>query len=357
MLHFRFILLLLILIIAAQPAYAGIYKYKKDGVWYYTDTPPKDQIENSEQMVESGKKAPAPTDAGTPLLENYVARNAIEEAAAATVAVKTALGYGSGFFISSSGHIITNKHVVRTLPKQAKQTKEYFDKVDNRVEDIEKQFKEEKAQLQAFDKKIQNLKELAENERDASRKKSYQDEYEYRKKEYDSWKANYEQRLKKFKSQRKQYRSGRSEFDYRNTVTNLSQSFTIILADDTELYAHLVATSENHDLALLKLDGYRTPSLKPGAPYQLAQGNPVYAIGNPANLRNTVTSGVFSGFEGNFIQTNAQINPGNSGGPLVDPEGKVLGVNTKKKVGDAIEGLGFAIPIQIALNEFGSHLP
>ena len=82
----------------------------------------------------------------------------------------------------------------------------------------------------------------------------------------------------------------------------------------------------------------------------------MYAIGNPAKLRNTVTSGIFSGFAGSFIQTNAQINPGNSGGPLIDPAGRVLGVNTKKKVGSAIEGLGFAIPIDTVLQEFGSHL-
>ena len=354
---FRITLLLLTLIIAAHPVHAGIYKYKKDGVWYFTDTPPKDQLDNSQQMVETGKSAPAPSEGGTPLLADYIARNAIEEAASATVAVKTALGVGSGFFISSSGHIITNKHVVRTPTKQAKQTREYFNKIDDRVEDIEKRFKEEKAQLEDFKKDIQRLKKMAESERDPSRKKSFQNEYAYRKKEYDSWKARYNQRLKTFKAQRKQYKSGRSEYDYRNTVRNLSKSFTIILVDNTELYAELVATSQNHDLALLKLSGYKTPSLIPGAPYQLAQGNPVYAIGNPANLRNTVTSGIFSGFEGNFIQTNAQINPGNSGGPLVDAQGKVLGVNTKKKVGSAIEGLGFVIPIQIAMNEFRKYLP
>ncbi len=350
-------MLLLIIIIAAHPVYAGIYKYKKDGVWYYTDTPPKDQIEKSEQMLETGKSAPAPSEGGTPLLEDYIARNAIEEAASATVAVKTQLGVGSGFFISGSGHIITNKHVVRTPAKQAKQTRDYFNKIDDRVEDIEKRFKEEKAQLEDFRKDIERLKKMAEAETNSSRKQSLEKEHAYRKKEYESWKARYNQRLKTFKAQRKQYQSGRSEYDYRNSVRNLSKSFTIILVDNTELYAELVATSENHGLALLKLNGYKTPSLTPGAPYQLAQGNPVYAIGNPANLRNTVTSGIFSGFEGNFIQTNAQISPGNSGGPLVDAQGKVLGVNTKKKVGNAIEGLGFAIPIQIALNEFRRYLP
>ncbi len=353
----RFVLLLLVLTISVHPCYGKIYKYKKDGVWHYTDTPPKDQVAHSEQMVETGQSAPAPSQTGTPLLVNYVANNAIEKAAAATVAVKTALGYGSGFFISNSGHIITNKHVVRTLSTQAKQAKDFFNRVDNRVEDIEKGFKNEKLRLKAYEEKLKHLKKLAENEKDPSRKKSYEDEYAYRKKEYDDWRAQYNRRLKEFKAQRKQYQTGRGDYGYRSSVANLQQSFTIILVDNTELYARLVATSKNHDLALLKIDGYKTPKLTPGAPHQLVQGNPVYAIGNPANLRNTVTSGIISGFEGTFIQTNAQINPGNSGGPLVDPQGRVLGVNTKKKVGNAIEGLGFAIPIQTVLAEFSSHLP
>jgi serine protease Do len=273
------------------------------------------------------------------------------------VAVKTAMGYGSGFFISTSGHIITNKHVIRTTAEQARQADDFFSKVDGRVEDIEKRFKDEKERLDAYRKKLQRLKKLAQNEPDASRKKSYENEYAYRKKEYDEWKKNYTRRLKEFEEERRQYNAGRGEYGYRSSVANLSRSFTIILVDNTELYARLIATSPSHDLALLKIDGYQTPALKPGSPGQLAQGNPVYAIGNPAKLRNTVTSGIFSGFEGNFIQTNAQISPGNSGGPLIDPQGNVLGVNTKKKVGNAIEGLGFAIPIQTVLNEFSSHLP
>jgi S1-C subfamily serine protease len=355
--YFPIALLLLVFAIAAQPGYAKIYKYKKDGVWHYTDAPPRDQIEKSEQMVETGKPAPPPSEDGTPLLENYVARNAIEEAAAATVTVKTAIGYGSGFFISTSGHIVTNKHVIRITAQQARQADAYFSKVDGRVEEIEKRLEEEKERLDAYREKLQRLKKLAENEPNASRKKSYENEYAYRRKEYEEWKERYTRRLKQFEEQRQQYDTGRGEFGYRSSVANLSKSFTIILVDNTQLYARLIATSPSHDLALLKIDGYRTPALKPGSPNLLAQGDPVYAIGNPANLRNTVTSGIFSGFEGNFIQTNAQINPGNSGGPLIDAQGSVLGVNTKKKVGNGIEGLGFAIPIQIVLDDFSSYLP
>jgi S1-C subfamily serine protease len=342
---------------AVPPCIAKIYKFKKDGVWYYTDTPPKEMLKESEVMVESGKAPAAPSTGRSLLLKDHHARNAIEEAAAATVAVKTALGYGSGFFISDAGHIVTNKHVVRTLETQARKVDTFFDDVDNRLGNIEKRFAEEQERLNDYAAKLDRLRTTADAERDRTRKQSYENEYNYRKKEYESWKADYEKRKKKFEAEKRKYQSGKGNYEYNSSVANLSRSFTIVLVDNTELYVHLVAVSQKHDLALLKLDGYQTPALTPGMPRQLAQGDPVYAIGNPAKLRNTVTSGIFSGFAGSFIQTNAQINPGNSGGPLIDPAGRVLGVNTKKKVGNAIEGLGFAIPIHTVLKEFGSHLP
>jgi S1-C subfamily serine protease len=73
-------------------------------------------------------------------------------------------------------------------------------------------------------------------------------------------------------------------------------------------------------------------------------------------MKNTVTSGVVSGFRENYIQTNAQIYPGNSGGPLINEKGGVVGVNTLKLVTRKFEGLGFAIPIGVALAEFKNHL-
>jgi len=82
--------------------------------------------------------------------------------------------------------------------------------------------------------------------------------------------------------------------------------------------------------------------------------------GMPQGFMHSVTSGIFSAFR-NFhgtpmIQTNAQINPGNSGGPLITKSGKVVGINTIKSVGFALEGLSFAIPIDIAFMEFESYL-
>jgi S1-C subfamily serine protease len=351
------LLVTMLLLIVPGASLAKIYKYQKDGKWYFTDTPPADMPKDSKEMAEIGIPAIPSSQGKAMLLQNYPARNPIETAAKATVAIKTTLGYGSGFFISNAGHIITNKHVIRMPQQQSRQIDDYFSQADYQAQAIESQFTAEQHRIDDYQLHLDELHKTAENEVNPVAKKSYEDEYRFRKQELDRWKADFQKRKQTFQAQFDQYESKREDFEYDRSVAALAQTFTVILLDDTQLYAHLVVVSENHDLALLKVDAYKTPMLQPSSAYGLAQGDPVYAIGNPAQLRNTVTSGIFSGYEGGYIQTNAQISPGNSGGPLIDTQGKLLGVNTKKKYGGAFEGLGFAIPVQIVLKEFASHLP
>lgn len=343
-------------VLATLPCSADIYKYQKDGVWYFTDSPPKEKVAESETMKESGKPAPRKRTGGTMLLKDYPRRSPIEAATAATVAVKGGLGYGSGFFISGDGYILTNKHVIRTTARQNEREKAAFDALDGRIEKMEKNFAGEKKRLAKYAADLRQLKRLVDSERDRVRKKSYTAEYAYRLKRYEDWNADYNRRRRKFQAEERTYRSKRADYSYTKSVANLSQSFTIILADNTELNARLVVTSTNHDLALLKLDGYKTPALKTSSAGAMVPGGKVYAIGNPIKLRNSVTAGVFSGFENGFIQTDAPIYPGNSGGPLVTMDGRVVGINTFKSITRKFEGLGFAIPIKRAYQEFSRFL-
>lgn len=91
-----------------------------------------------------------------------------------------------------------------------------------------------------------------------------------------------------------------------------------------------------------------------GSSKGLTLGERLYTIGNPSGLAYTVTSGVFSGERSNgeqrLLQTDAPINPGNSGGPLLQQDGKVVGINTLVLRGT--QGIGFAIPIETAYAEF-----
>lgn len=150
-----------------------------------------------------------------------------------------------------------------------------------------------------------------------------------------------------------------------NHVINGAEEIKVILTDEREFEAEVVGADARNDLAVLKLklDGKeKLPVAKLGDSDQLRVGQMTIAIGTPYDLdfQNTVTSGVVSALGrsiqsksdrgvveiNNVIQTDASINPGNSGGPLLDSQGRVIGINTAI-LGNA-QGLGFAIPINTA---------
>ncbi len=119
----------------------------------------------------------------------------------------------------------------------------------------------------------------------------------------------------------------------------------------------LVGVDRDTDLAVIKIDRANLPYLTFGSSDALKQGQIVLALGNPLGLENSVSMGVVSAVARQvkpddpmvYIQTDAPINPGNSGGPLLDTDGKVVGLNTfiLTQSGGS-EGIGFAIPSKIA---------
>jgi serine protease Do len=214
---------------------------------------------------------------------------------------------------------------------------------------------EAKAELDNLNQLIQN-KELALSSAQVSYYNAYTSEYNVRLGVYMRRKSEYDRLEQQFNKKEASFQSRKYEFDKMDIQLHSQNGCTIILADETELTAKEVAVSDKHDLLLLKIDGYVTPFIRPGNSNQLAQGQTLYAIGNPINFAHSVTSGVFSGYREDLIQTSAQVNPGNSGGPLITKEGDVIGVNTKKIVHREIEGISFAIPIYIVLKEFNNYL-
>jgi len=121
----------------------------------------------------------------------------------------------------------------------------------------------------------------------------------------------------------------------------------VLTSNGNKHQIRIVGFSEDSDIAVLKINGTNFRKLRFGDSSQAKVGQKVIAIGSPAGLDFTVTQGIISATgrkdaKGNqFIQIDVAINPGNSGGPLIDANGKVLGVATLK-VKD-FEGLGFAL--------------
>ena len=145
----------------------------------------------------------------------------------------------------------------------------------------------------------------------------------------------------------------------------------VLLNNGDKLPAHLVGTDPMTDLAVLKLDRDKLPTLVLAPREPLQVGQPVVALGAPLGLSGTVTSGIVSTVGRNVpmpktgggttvlagaIQTDASINPGNSGGPLVTCEGLLVGVNTAISTvanaegvgGGGSVGIGFAVPASTA---------
>jgi serine protease Do len=133
----------------------------------------------------------------------------------------------------------------------------------------------------------------------------------------------------------------------------LATNVTITLHDGRVFPASVKGFDEATDIALLEIvaDGKPLPTADLGDSDSLRVGEWVVAIGNPLGLDHTVTLGIVSakgrtGFGGqfdDFLQTDAAINPGNSGGPLVNTQGKIVGINTL--VLERTQGLSFSIPI------------
>lgn len=140
-----------------------------------------------------------------------------------------------------------------------------------------------------------------------------------------------------------------------NHVVEAADEIEVALADGRKAAGKVVGTDSETDLAVIKIDLDKVPSITLGRAEQLKVGDVVLAIGNPFGVGQTVTMGIVSAlgrshlgintFE-NFIQTDAAINPGNSGGALIDTNGNLLGINTAiySRSGGSL-GIGFAIPV------------
>ena len=149
----------------------------------------------------------------------------------------------------------------------------------------------------------------------------------------------------------------------RHVIPDSTTTVEVVLSDGTSYKnVSVVGRDPVNDLAFLKIDGAsKLTPVELGDSGSIAVGQKVVAIGNAlGQYQNTVTSGIISGLgrpltatDGsssenleNLLQTDAAINPGNSGGPLVNLEGKVIGINTA--VAADAQGIGFAIPINDA---------
>lgn len=140
----------------------------------------------------------------------------------------------------------------------------------------------------------------------------------------------------------------------------VADNIIVRLTDTTEYTAKAIAYDADSDIAILKIEATGLSAAQCGNSDNLAVGEELVVVGNPlGELGGTVTNGIVSatqreiqmgGVTMSLIQTNAAVNPGNSGGGMFNMKGQLVGVVNAKSSGTGIEGLGFAIPINYALD-------
>ncbi len=150
-----------------------------------------------------------------------------------------------------------------------------------------------------------------------------------------------------------------------NHVVEGAETLTVSFANETSVEASIKGTDSSKDLAVVAvpLDSIDDDTMNAisiitlGDSDKLQVGEPVIAIGNALGYGESVTTGIVSaldrnldmeGFDSKLIQTDAAINPGNSGGALLNANGELIGINTAKVNANAVEGMGYAIPISDA---------
>jgi serine protease Do len=146
-------------------------------------------------------------------------------------------------------------------------------------------------------------------------------------------------------------------------VVHGAGAIRVRLQDGTMHNATLVGTDAKTDLAIIKINATNLQPAIPADPQSVRVGQTAIAIGNPlGELGGTVTTGIISALDREILvdgavmtllQTDAAINPGNSGGGLFNIKGELVGIVNAKSSGVDIEGLGFAIPIDIVVYIIG----
>jgi serine protease Do len=270
-----------------------------------------------------------------PVAAVAAAVTAVEAARSATVFIRTAWGFGSGFIIDADCHGVTNRHVVETDATRVTAS------VDHNP-DIQ-------ATIAVTRQRLQNALYAAQLHR---RVIANQPGDNLERIQLDDQIRQLQQNLATLPMQ--------VDAEVASRVNDADQSgFSVTLLDGRHFEGLHARLSGNADLAVFQLPANGCPFIVADRNAALRVGQRVYTIGNPSGLEYTVTSGVVSGqreMEGQtYVQTDAPINPGNSGGPLITEQGRVIGINSRVMRG--VQGIGFAIPIDAVYTEFPEMAP
>jgi S1-C subfamily serine protease len=262
------LVIFLSLLFGEGKAEADIYQYKdKNGNWVLTDSPPGN-VENMEIIKDKDGRSSRFSrfrDIEKDLTEKYRPKSDIEKASLSTVTIKSSIELGSGFFINENGYILTNKHVLRGDETQMKKTEEFIARVDNRIEDDEATIADAENRLRRMRSDLDDYKTSIDRMTNPNAQIIAMQKYRSESAQYDFYEAQLRKRKNEFEEKISKYRQEKGELTKKARMAKHDRQFIVILKDKTELEANLVSVSNDHDMALLRIDRCRSPFLQSGA--------------------------------------------------------------------------------------------
>ena len=347
----------LFLVFLTPSALGQILRYQDaDGVWHFTDRPGGDAL----PISGTGTVPAQARDLEAQLAQR---QGGGSDPDLAVVLIRTALTEGAGFFCTPDGYILTTRHVVRPVGSDAwRKGQATVDQAQVGLAELEGKLRAWRlrlARMVAPESPTETGEGPSQGQADGSDPGAeIKVEGEVSRAEVAGRVAELERLAQ---DARRRAHAERFAHDIKGASATLATSVEVVLPDQTQVRARVVAVSQGQDLALLKLDGYRTPFLPLGPEVRLVTGQPVFAYGYPDDDAQGATPGLVVEVSPQEVVTNVQLIPGHSGGPLLDVSARVVGVNVLKRVrgdeGVHAQGQGIAIPIALALREFPQIRP
>jgi S1-C subfamily serine protease len=313
--------------------------------------------QTGEAMMES-------FDGSVNLLQQLEARypdmSPIARATLAVVKIKTPLGEGLGFFVTSAGHIVTNKHVIRPADSgpiaqkaaEFEARKAALAKMNRALRVERASMRDLKAEMKAKAKYIKSKSEGSVAKKVAQR-------------EYDDMQSRYKSREQDYIREQRRYRklnetliSESSGLSFKISTTNMARRFKIFLKDGSMQWAHLLRIHERSDLALLQVRVAETPFILPSFGGLVSQGMTVFAIGSPGRGRDVINKGIVTGIQGDLVLNDISLASSNSGAPLITEWGDVVGIASARLAAENDrENGGISRHIEAIFRAFPDDLP
>lgn len=319
---------------------SDIYRYQDAyGNWHFTDEPPPGVQADVIPDIKTGSRRDgpsprAPDDLAARLEAAFDAITPVAQASLAVVAVRGPGGSGSGFFCNARGDILTERRLLQggrdvlgTTPAPSAE-----------LAGLEEEVKAARDRLAAMEKDLEGYERVLKNAEDATARAWAETSHAELDARYQTEREALTAREQELATLADELGVGAASLGEAPLMEAGVTKLDLYLKDGTALSARVVEEDAELGLALLRLDGYRTPSLALDPEAGLAEGLRVFVVGRAIGLQDAVTSGALTQVGLHELLTDAEPLPGQGGAPVIDETGRVVGISVAAVENAAAQG-------------------